>query len=79
MSTFELTGLKAHHPLGFLAACGLLRSVTEWKDFGWSKLGWKGVDGEGRFAVIDSDQPLDIDSLTQMLLCEANSNESLSP
>lgn len=24
MSTMELTGLKAHHPLGFLAACGTL-------------------------------------------------------
>ncbi len=38
MTTLELTGLKGHHPLGFLAACGLLR-VADYEIE--TKLGWK--------------------------------------
>lgn len=70
MSTLELPGLLAHHPLGFLAACGLLRSLTGWRDFGWTKLSWKNAGGgAGRFAVIDSERVLDIDGVTRVLLC----------
>jgi hypothetical protein len=34
MNTLELTGLRGHHPLGFLAACGVLRLCPK------AKLGW---------------------------------------
>ncbi len=71
MSYLELTGLKGYHPLGFLAACGLLRSLTERKDLGWTKLGWKGAQGEGHFAVIASERHLDMDSVTQTLQCRS--------
>jgi hypothetical protein len=67
----ELPGLLAHQPLGFLAACGLLRSLTERRDFGWTKLSWKDAGGAGRFAVIDSERVLDIDGATQVLLCRS--------
>jgi hypothetical protein len=68
----ELPGLLAHHPLGFLAACGLLRSLTEWRDFGWTKLSWRDAGGgAGRFAVIDSERVLDIDGVRQVLLCRS--------
>jgi hypothetical protein len=67
VSTHELTGLKAHHPLGFLAACGLLRCLTESTSFGRSKLRWKTVGGEDSYAVVHSERALDIDPLTEML------------
>lgn len=56
LPALRLTGLKAHHPLGFLAACGTLRCVTlqGWHD---AKLWWPGVgDGDGgeRVAVLHS-------------------------
>lgn len=40
--SLTLTGLKAHHPLGFLAACGTLRAVTlqGWSD---ARLSWSSV------------------------------------
>lgn len=72
MSSLELPGLRAHQPLAFLAACGLLRSLTEWRDFGRQKLSWKkDAGGEGRIAVIDSERVLDIDGVTQVLLCRS--------
>jgi hypothetical protein len=72
VSTFDMPGLLAHQPLGFLAACGLLRSLTEWREFGWTKLSWKkDAGGEGRNAVIDSERVLDIDGVTQVLLCRS--------
>lgn len=72
MSTLHLPGLLAHQPLGFLAACGLLRSLTEWSDFGWTRLSWNKVaGGEDRIAVIDSERVLDIDGVTQVLLCRS--------
>jgi hypothetical protein len=46
MTTLELTGLKGHHPLGFLAACGLLRVANPAIDM---TLCWKpkrGVDSD---------------------------------
>lgn len=72
MSTLHLPGLLAHQPLGFLAACGLLRSLTEWRDFGWARLSWnKDAGGEDRVAVIDSERVLDIDRVTQVLVCRS--------
>lgn len=72
MSTLHLPGLLAHQPLGFLAACGLLRSLTEWQDFGLIKLSWKKADGgETRNAVIHSEHELDMDAVTQVLLCRS--------
>jgi hypothetical protein len=71
MRSLDLTGLKAHHPLGFLAACGLLRCVTESNAFGWSKLGWKSSEGGSSFAAIDCERPLDISSVTQTLLARS--------
>jgi hypothetical protein len=40
--SLTLTGFKAHHPLGFLAACGTLRAVTlqGWSD---ARLSWSSV------------------------------------
>jgi hypothetical protein len=71
VSTLDLTGLKGHHPLGFLAACGLLRCVTESKDSGLSKLGWMSSERESMFAVIESRRPLDIDFVTRMLMARS--------
>lgn len=72
MSTLDLAGLLAHQPLGFMAACGLLRSLTEWRDFGWTRLSWrKDARGEDRIAVIDSERVLDIDGVTQALICRS--------
>lgn len=68
MSTLDLTGLKAHHPLGFLAACGLLRCVTESNAFGSARLGWHSAQRRKSFAVIYSEAPLKIDSIARMLL-----------
>lgn len=70
MTTLELTGLKGHHPLGFLAACGLLRCCHEWNDFGSVKLAW--LDKASQFtAVLHSAVNLDFTKLTQMLVCRA--------
>lgn len=42
LPSLTLTGLKVHHPLGFLAACGTLRAVTlqGWSD---ARLSWSSV------------------------------------
>lgn len=70
MTTLELTGLKGHHPLGFLAACGLLRCCHEWDDFGSVKLAW--LHKADRFtAVLHCAVKLDLTMLTQMLICRA--------
>jgi hypothetical protein len=70
VTTLDLPGLLAHQPLGFLAACSLLRSLTEWRDFGWTRLSWKkGAGGEDRIAVIGSERALDIDGVARVLLC----------
>jgi hypothetical protein len=68
VSRLDLTGIKSHHPLGFLAACGLLRSLTEWKGFGRVTLGWTGDQRKNRHAVLDAHHPIDLDAVTQALL-----------
>lgn len=71
MNSLELPALKAHHPLGFLSACGLLRCLSEWRDYGCVKLSWKGSEGEGRFAVVHTDRQLDIEGVFHVLLCRS--------
>lgn len=68
MNVFDLTGLKPHHPLGFMAACGLFRCLTESKDLGWVKLGWRLEGGEDTFAVLYAERLLDIDTIARMML-----------
>jgi len=69
VNSFKMPGLKAHHPLGFLAACGLLRCLSEWRDFGLVQLSWDGSPSEGRIAVLHAQRALDIGGVTQVLLC----------
>ena len=81
MTSLDLTGLKAHHPLGFLAACGLLRCLTGSKNVRGAKLGWRIEDDKETFAVVHSDLPrsssrgartaLDIGVIARMLLRDA--------
>ena len=82
MTSLHLTGLRAHHPLGFLAACGLLRCLTGSKDHGTAKLGWCIEDGKETFAVVHSGHlhgsssrgspaALDISVIARLLLCVA--------
>lgn len=71
MSNLELTGLHAHHPLGFLAACGLLRCLADWKDFGETRLRWQRDEDRRTFAVIEGERLLDIDGVAQVLLCRS--------
>ncbi len=68
MTTLELTGLKGHHPLGFLAACGLLRCCHQWDDFGAVRLAWE--HNAGRFTPrLHCGMDFDLTMLTQMLIC----------
>ncbi len=72
MTSLELTGLKGHHPLGFLAACGLLRCCNEWSDFGAIKLTWVANHQDSQFtAVLHSGTSVNITMLTQMLICRS--------
>jgi hypothetical protein len=70
MSTLELTALKGRHPVGFLAACGLLRCCDDWEDFGAVQLAWnsKYRDGEST-ALLQCETKVDITTLTKMLIC----------
>lgn len=64
----ELPGLRGHHPLGFLAACGLLRSYAGWSESGQTKLAWANSQGSGDFvAVLFAETKLDISTLTKVL------------
>jgi hypothetical protein len=47
--SIELPGLRGHHPLGFLAACGLIRLATERSP---ARLGWKTETGGGWVALL---------------------------
>lgn len=78
MNRLDLTGLKAHHPLGFLAACGLLRCLTESKDFGRVQLGWQIEDGKECFAVLYSESLLEIAAITRKLLGTADKQRNSS-
>lgn len=64
----ELPGLRGHHPLGFLAACGLLRSCVGYSGWGPIKLAWTSSQGSSHFiAVLFAETKLDIPTLTKVL------------
>lgn len=81
MSLLPLTGLKARHPLGFLAACGLLRCLSdsgakEASDRASTRtgrvgLGWKEDDGE-EIAVIRSEFQIDTPVILKSVTDVAN-------
>jgi hypothetical protein len=48
----ELTGLRGDHPLGFLAACGLLRSCGETAEPRQTKLAWTRSEKTGAFIAV---------------------------
>jgi hypothetical protein len=64
----ELPGLRGHHPLGFLAACGLLRSCSGCPGSGQAKLAWTKSRESGEFiAVLFGEMKPDLPTLTQVL------------
>ena len=86
MNRLHLAGLKAHHPLGFLAACGLLRCLSQIvddessdrqsKDIDQVTLGWRIEDGKETVAVIHSEFPTDISAVSQRVLHMARRQHS---
>lgn len=65
MSDMLLTGLQGSHPLGALAAFGLIRCCQEMEGFVGAKLAWrKGADW---LAVLHTEQPRDAEELIQAL------------
>lgn len=67
MTQLELSGLKGHHPLGFLAACGLLRITPPTLD---TRLSWQSIPNNPseRIAIISSSVAESKDGLRQSLL-----------
>lgn len=71
MKALELTGLQGSHPLGFLAACGVLRccSVEGRRE---ATLAWKQAnDGSGWIADLWGIDDLTLDGLIEMLIRRA--------
>jgi hypothetical protein len=66
MTTLELTGLKGHHPLGFLAACGLLRCCNTCCDLA-IKLAWKKQSDRHFIAIIHCCTEINIKRLTEII------------
>lgn len=63
-----LTGLRGDHPLGFLAACGLLLSCKESAELGETRLTWTRSGQTGSFiAVLYAEQIPDIAWLTKVI------------
>ena len=72
MSEIELTALNGHHPLGFLAACGLLRCCEGWGALRSVALSWGAKHPGGEFtAVLHTSTSVDIKNLTQVLVCRS--------
>jgi hypothetical protein len=61
MSEIHLTGLAGHHPLGALAAFGLLRCCEEMEGFRGARLGW--CPEPSWHAVLETARPADKESL----------------
>src|SRR5437879_3635525 len=61
-----LTGLKGSHPLGALAAFGLLRCLSENAAFGTPRLHWEVQDDW--LAVLTTQQPVTREALTDVLI-----------
>lgn len=67
-NTLELTGLRGDHPLGFLAACGLLHCLKETSDLGAIKLAWTRSRDCGAFvATLHAGQQPNIAHLTKLI------------
>lgn len=73
LPTLRFPGLKAHHPLGFLAACGALRCVTlqGWCDARLSWLVVEGSEGGEHLAVLHSSRLEGGDDKATQLLIDA--------
>jgi hypothetical protein len=72
MTTLELTGLKGHHPLGFLAACGALKGCGGGAGRRRARLAWKQPeDDPGWVAVLHLEEEKDLDSLVEILVAQA--------
>ena len=64
----ELTGLRGDHPLGFLAACGLLHSCKQSMELGQTKLAWKRSQESRMFvASLHTEKPFNIACLTRII------------
>ena len=61
-----LTGLKGSHPLGALAAFGLLRCLNEKSEFGIPRLHWDLQDDW--LAVLTTEQPINCENLVNYLI-----------
>ncbi len=71
MSTLELTGLRGHHPLGFLAACGVLRCCGSAAGSSKTMLAWKEAgDNSGWVAVLHR-RKLEWRSIVRLLIRQA--------
>lgn len=72
MSTLELAGLKGHHPLGFLAACGVLRCCGGIAGGRKIRLAWKQAnDSSGWVAVLHRRKGFESRSLVRLLIRQA--------
>jgi len=71
MTEFDLIGLQPHHPLGFLAACGLLRGLAACHGVNQVKLGWRYGEDGNTHAFIASSLHLDMETITKTLNCRA--------
>lgn len=64
----ELPGLRGGHPLGFLAACGLLHCLKDFNEFGATRLAWARSQDSGAFiASLYAEQKPDIACLTKII------------
>lgn len=73
MRTLELTGLRGHHPLGFLAACGLLLCCGGRDGSREVRLGWKETEeGSGWSVVLHREKEPKLDSIVRMLVRQAS-------
>jgi hypothetical protein len=76
VNTFELPALHGHHPLGFLAACGLLRCYVEpgKREAG---LGWKHTD-QGWVAILHSKELALPEVIDKLVLQAASQVDSVA-
>jgi hypothetical protein len=64
----DLTGLRGDHPLGFLAACGLLHSCKGAAELGETRLAWTRSEKAGAFiAALHTERTSDVACLTKII------------
>lgn len=76
MNTLELPALHGHHPLGFLATCGLLRSYVEYGKCA-AGLGWKHTD-EGWVAILHGKEVTAPEVIDKLLRAAGSQQDSLA-